>query len=125
MSRFFDYHLKQMDNGFNERPKVEYFIIGKNRWCATDSWPPEGVEFRSWRLVSGGRADADPDDGRIVPETEEELCSPAAEGAYTYDPLDPVRSSESADLRYFTRDPEDRTSLERRKDVLLYTSGPL
>lgn len=38
--RFFDYHLKGMDNGLESSPRVHYYTMGENRWKAADAWPP-------------------------------------------------------------------------------------
>lgn len=42
MLRFFDYHLKDIENGvMNEKP-VKYFAMGKEEWRYVDKFPPLG-----------------------------------------------------------------------------------
>jgi putative CocE/NonD family hydrolase len=41
MLRFFDYHLKGVDNGIMEEKPVHYFTMGEEKWKADDRWPPE------------------------------------------------------------------------------------
>jgi hypothetical protein len=44
--RFFDHHLKKMDTGIVEEPRVHYFTMGEGRWKAADSWPPPADTVR-------------------------------------------------------------------------------
>lgn len=39
--RFFDYHLKGMDNGLAESPRIHYYTMGENVWKTSDVWPIE------------------------------------------------------------------------------------
>lgn len=39
MLRFFDYHLKGIDNGIGEDKKIHYFTIGEEQWKTADTWP--------------------------------------------------------------------------------------
>ncbi len=40
--KFFDYHLKGIQNGLNEEAPVHYFTLGADKWQAADNWPPYG-----------------------------------------------------------------------------------
>jgi putative CocE/NonD family hydrolase len=40
MLRFFDYHLKDIDNGIRNEPKINYFTVGKEQWDTASVWPP-------------------------------------------------------------------------------------
>ena len=51
---FYDHFLKGRETGWADRPEVEYFVRGADAYRAADSWPPEGVRYRSWYL--GGEA---------------------------------------------------------------------
>ncbi len=45
--RFFDLHLRGIDDGIGGEPPVHYFLMGEERWRAAPSWPPpEAVETR-------------------------------------------------------------------------------
>ncbi len=38
--RFFDYHLKGIDNGIMDEPPVWYYTMGEEKWHSAPSWPP-------------------------------------------------------------------------------------
>lgn len=54
--RFFDFHLKGMDNGLDRSPRVHYYTMGENRWKASDTWPP-AADRTPWHLHASGRLD--------------------------------------------------------------------
>jgi putative CocE/NonD family hydrolase len=39
--RFFDFHLKGIDNGLESSPRVHYYTMVENQWKTADSWPPD------------------------------------------------------------------------------------
>jgi putative CocE/NonD family hydrolase len=41
--KFFDYHLKGIENGLYEEPAVHYFTVGAEKWQSAASWPPESI----------------------------------------------------------------------------------
>jgi len=43
--RFFDYHLKGIDNGIASEPPIHYFTIGEERWKSTDVWPLPDIQM--------------------------------------------------------------------------------
>jgi putative CocE/NonD family hydrolase len=127
LSRFFDYWLKGLPNGFDATPRVTYFLMGHNRWRHADTWPPRGTIVQSWYLKSSGRAATDPGDGRLVGEgsqrgVQDSLGLP---DHFLYDPADPVCASERIDLWHLAEHLQDRRPTERRLDVLTYTSPVL
>ncbi len=42
--KFFDYHLKDIDNGLYEEPKVHYFTMMEDKWKSSDTWPVDAKE---------------------------------------------------------------------------------
>jgi hypothetical protein len=40
--RFFDYHLRGIDNSWDTLAPYHYFQMGENNWHTTTSWPPNG-----------------------------------------------------------------------------------
>lgn len=44
MLRFFDYHLKGIDNGIQNEPVMNYFTMGSESWHTASSWPPVGID---------------------------------------------------------------------------------
>jgi putative CocE/NonD family hydrolase len=62
--RFFDRWLKGIENGWEDEPAVELFrhefappepfpAAWPGEWLALDTWPPPGVEERTWQLAPG------------------------------------------------------------------------
>lgn len=41
--RYFDYYLKDVQNGINEEKLFHYFTIGEEQWKHSDTWPPAEV----------------------------------------------------------------------------------
>ncbi|MGH8250024.1 MAG: CocE/NonD family hydrolase [Steroidobacteraceae bacterium] len=38
--RFFDFHLKGIDNGFGRKHPIRYYTMGAEAWRESDTWPP-------------------------------------------------------------------------------------
>ena len=52
--RFFDYHLRGIDDGFTSDDPVRYYTMGAEVWNTSRTWPPPGVSWRSYFLVPDG-----------------------------------------------------------------------
>jgi len=119
---FYDRFLKEQDNGWDDRPPLELYVLGANEWRAEHEWPLARTAFTPWYLRTGGALDRD------VPRSDE------PGDRYAYDPADPVPTiggvssvltmTQGAQTPV-TPGPRDQRELERRKDVLVYTSDPL
>ena len=55
--RFFDYHLRGIDDGFSSDEPVRYYTMGDERWNTSRTWPPPGVSRRSYFLAPDGALD--------------------------------------------------------------------
>lgn len=44
--KFFDYHLKGIDNGLYKEPRVHYYHLGAETWKSAESWPPAAVQMQ-------------------------------------------------------------------------------
>lgn len=53
--RFFDFHLKGMDNGLDKSPRVYYYTMGENVWKTSNTWPVP-AERKPLYLTSNGFA---------------------------------------------------------------------
>ena len=128
---FYDRFLKEIDNDWDERPPLELFVLGANEWRAENEWPLARTEFTPWYLGSGGRANTLAGDGTLGPG-EPGPSEPA--DSYSYDPEDPVPTiggvnsvltmTQGAETPILPG-PRDQRVLERRDDVLCYTSAVL
>jgi len=113
---FFERYLKQSADTF-AYPRARIYLTGSDEWRDVDQYPPRGIVTERLYLHSGGRANSLAGDGRLsgsAPERE-------PPDGYVYDPRRPVPSSVAgADPRGM-----DHRPIERRDDVLVYTSEPL
>ena len=50
--RFFDYHLKGIQNGIMDEKPVHYYTMGEERWKSADTWPPPEGETLSFYFSS-------------------------------------------------------------------------
>lgn len=119
---FYDRYLKDVDNGWDERPAAELFVLGANRWRGEREWPlPQTVETPFY--LRRGEALS----------TDEPHADEAAD-RFTYDPSDPVPTIGGVNsVLTMTQGaqtpirpgPVDQRPLEARDDVLVYTSDVL
>jgi uncharacterized protein len=128
--RWYDYWLKGEENGVMDEPPIRIFVMGDNEWRFENEWPLARTEYVSWYLHSQGRANSLFGDGALSPEP------PGAEPAdrFSYDPDRPVPSiggnNSTQDWSRTAEEPiipgpMDQRTIERRDDVLVYTSEPL
>ncbi|MBI3666159.1 MAG: CocE/NonD family hydrolase [Acidobacteria bacterium] len=120
MLRWFDHWLKGIDDGTDREPPVRIFVMGENAWTDENEWPMARTRWTKYYLHSSGRANSLLGDGRLSPS------EPAAEPAdgYTYDPAHPAPFITEPSFAQIGG-PDDYRPVERRDDVLVYTSEPL
>lgn len=107
-----------------DEPVVRYFMMGKNEWRASETWPPKGVRETPFYLHATRPANTAQGGGTLNcsrPSTDE------SGDHYVYDPADPVLSRGGCFLG-----PQEcgdgcvtQMCIESRQDVLCYTSQPL
>ena len=123
---WFDYWLKGEKNGILDKtPKVQYYLMGKNEWRSSATWPPEGAEMVTYYLDSGGKANSLFGDGRL---TQDEPGADDRSDAFTYDPFNPVLSyggNVCCTGNAITAGSFDQRKMEARHDILVYTTDPL
>jgi uncharacterized protein len=122
--QWFDFWLKDLDNGVLDGPPLQLFVMGSNHWHGGDTWPLTGTDWQRWYLHSGGSANTLKGDGTLSP------YPPADEptDAFTYDPLCPVPTvggAAWASPALHEMGPADQRGIEMRNDVLCYTSQPM
>jgi putative CocE/NonD family hydrolase len=119
---FYDRFLKDEANDWDTRPPLELFVLGANAWQAEREWPLARTEWTPFYLRRSGE----------LSRTEPAVDEPA--DRYAYDPADPVPSVGGvSSVLTMTQGAEtpvrpgplDQRELERRADVLVYTSEPL
>jgi putative CocE/NonD family hydrolase len=104
-------------------PRARVFIMGENRWAELNDWPHEDTHEEAWLLKSRGRANSLFGDGRLsLSEFSSERESAIDE--YVYDPDNPTPYLYDAGALQ-VGGPFDARPVQRRDDVLCYTSEPL
>ncbi|MCV7304438.1 CocE/NonD family hydrolase [Mycobacteroides immunogenum] len=119
---WFDHFLKGVDNGAaTESPRVDYFLMGANRWKNAPAWPLPQTEWTVYHLGGPGARH----NGTLLRDS----ASPGdAPDTYLYDPANPVPSAGGHSCCAADTAPEgryDQRAVEQRPDVLTYTSAPL
>jgi uncharacterized protein len=117
--RWFDHWLKGIDNGIPEMPKIQFYVMGVNRWRSANDWPIAGTKFTKYYLHSRGHANTRSGDGAL--DTAEPSEEPPDH--FTYDPKSPVPTTGSASAGGSMAG--DQTAVENRSDVLVYTTPSL
>jgi len=119
--QFFDYWLKGINNGFAQTPRVKIFVFGDNEWRYEDEWPLSRTKYTKYYFNSKGSANTLNGDGMLnTSKSSDELSD-----RYVYNPNNPVTISLESDLWELALTLKDRTSVEKRKDVLVYTTSEL
>lgn len=116
MLGWYDHFLKSADNGISTDPRVDYFLMGANRWKTARTWPLPDTQWTRYYLGGTRTLSTAAPDGPQDPDR------------YVYDPANPVPSlgghsccsAESGPIG-----PYDQTPTEQRADVLVYSSEPL
>ncbi len=121
--QWFDHILKNKTNGIDELPEARIFIMGENKWRDFDAFPPQNVKYEKFYLGSNSGANSLNGDGMI--SKQKPLCN--ANDTFVFDPLNPVPTYGGANFHFFlyTIGVKDQTEIEKRSDVLVYTSDVL
>jgi uncharacterized protein len=119
-----DAWLRGESNGVGDQAPIELFVMGRNQWQNEREWPPAGSKPARFYLHSGGSANSAVGDGSLS------STAPADEPSdrFEYDPLKPVPTlggslpGANPDLHSGMYDQQE---IERRPDVLVYSTPPL
>jgi uncharacterized protein len=118
--RWFDHWLKGIDTGMMKEAPVRIFVMGANRWRDEQEWPPASAKPVTYFLHGQGRANSLFGDGTL--STAEPTDEPR--DRYTSDPNMPVPFVTEPTFAQIGG-PDDYRPVERRDDVLVYTTSPL
>jgi uncharacterized protein len=121
---WFDYWLKQIDNETEFAPKVRFYRMGRNEWDSADTWPPPGTVTRRFYLASQTGANSLCGDGVLLSKQPHD----AGTDTFIYDPRNPVPSVAGpifAAGNTMIEGSADQREVEKRHDVLIYTSPTL
>ena len=121
-----EYALKGASNEYATGAPVRLFIMGENVWRDEQDFPPARARATRYYLHAGRGANSAAGDGSLSTQ------APRAEPPdhYAYDPADPVRTLGGRlccgkEFKAYHPGPADQRPNESRKDVLVYSTGPL
>lgn len=119
--RWLDCILHEKNASEFQKAPIRIFVMGKNTWQDEYEWPPARVKYEKWYIHKGGLLNKRPP-------------SDQSPDYFDYDPTNPVPTiggnhsigPYNPGLYEIARPgPYDQTILEKRKDVLVYTSDVL
>lgn len=115
--RWFDHHLKGIDNGVDADAPVRLFIMGIDQWRDEQDWPLPDTTFTPYYLHAGGALSTE---------------TPGAEdpSTYDYDPASPVPTCGGPTFLpglfiAANAGPRDQRAIDGRGDVLTFQTEPL
>lgn len=112
--RWFNSQLKGEDDGIINDPPVKIFVMGENKWRYENEWPLARTKYIKYYFHSEGSANTLSGNGTL--KIKNPINEPVDK--FIYDPTDPVVSEKEII-------PYDQTTIEKRGDVLVYTTSPL
>lgn len=113
---WFDQWLMGKDTPLASAPPVKIFLMGANRWLEAREWPPREAHPRV--LYLGGNS-------QLANRPQTAIDS---RDRYVYDPRNPAPTMGGAvccNPKVFPWGPMDQRSIEKRADVLVYSTRPL
>jgi putative CocE/NonD family hydrolase len=108
---WFDAHLRGVQSRLREYP-VRIYVTGLEAWCDFESYPPSTPDMQIWHLHPG----------QVLSQRPVHASPP---DAYRYDPMKPTPNLGGAIFAFTGAGPVDNALLEKRSDVLTYSSEPL
>ncbi len=112
---FFDFHLRNINNNWDQTPFVQYYQMGENTWQNSVSWPPTGMTNTNFYFHQNGIIN------NVAPTNAADALS------YNYNPSDPSPTIGGPTLRTdLDQGPYNQTPLvESRNDVLVFSTEVL
>jgi putative CocE/NonD family hydrolase len=107
-----------------KRPTLHIFVMNADVWREEHEWPLARTHYTPYYLDSGGNANTAAGDGRLVTRFGEQHPP----DHFIYDPRHPVPTRGGAvccNPKLMPAGPLDQSDVERRGDVLVYTSDAL
>jgi putative CocE/NonD family hydrolase len=121
---WYDYLFKNVANDFSHPKPVTLFVMGANQWREEDDWPLVRARNTKYFLHSAGKSNSALGDGSLI------SAAPRSDQAdqYVYDPANPVPTVGGplcCDSEHLGPGPHDQHTMEKRSDVLVYSTPPL
>jgi putative CocE/NonD family hydrolase len=113
--RWMDHYLKGIDNGVDRESPVRFFVMGRDEWRESKTWPP-AAKMTPYYLFSGQKNDGALRMGTLstaIPQI------PRSSSTFPSDPQNPVKNIYSSSGAHDYRD------LAKRSDVLTFDLSPM
>jgi predicted acyl esterase len=107
MIRWFDFHLKGIDNGVMKDPAVKYYAMGADEWRTSSDWPVKATDTAFYLHAGGKLANDEPSEAK-------------SSSAFIADPLKPASIPERA-----FPGAKDARGFEKQPNVLTFTTEEL
>ncbi|MHC5075912.1 MAG: CocE/NonD family hydrolase [Planctomycetota bacterium] len=118
--KWFARWLKGEDTGVDDWPAYRIFVMGKNEWRNEDEWPLARTKYTKYYFHSEGSANTMSGDGSLSTKK----CGQEPSDKFIYDPENPVPTKGGC-LLMAEGGAFDQREIEKRDDVLVYTSDVL
>ena len=117
--RWFDFWLKEIDNGVMDEPPVRIFVMGDNKWRLENEWPLARTQYTKYYFHNSntGEPTYSLNDGLLSTQV------PPANGraaSYRHDPHTPLPTVGGDDTRWSKGGPEDQREVDKLS--LTYTT---
>jgi putative CocE/NonD family hydrolase len=122
--RWYDHLFKNVANDFSGPKRVRIFVMGINQWREEDEWPLARAHETKYFLHSDGKANSATGNGTLNTTPP----GPEKTDQYSYDPTNPVPTVGGplcCDSTHLAPGPKDQSAVERRQDVLVYSTPVL
>ncbi|MEW6234069.1 MAG: CocE/NonD family hydrolase [Candidatus Omnitrophota bacterium] len=118
---WYGYWLKNEETGVENWPPYRLYVMGENVWRNENEWPLARTQYTNYYLHSQGKANTSSGNGALY------LAEPEMKTAdsFVYDPDNPVPTKGGNNLFGAAAGPFDQQEIEKRDDVLVYTTLPL
>jgi|SRR5579871_379225 len=102
------------DGKTDDWPRVIYYLMGANEWRTAEDWPPPEAKPQTLYLAQGGVLSTDAPPASSPPDS------------YVFDPTHPTPTVGGSIVSYlYPPGSVDVSEVQRRSDVLVYTTAPL
>jgi putative CocE/NonD family hydrolase len=121
---WFDQWLKSKDTPIMSSPAAHIFVMGANRWRDEQEWPPARARMTAFYFASQGAANTLDGSGTL----DDRPPRRSQPERFEFDPANPVPTSGGATCcnpKLFPWGPMDQRPIERRSDVLVFSTPPM
>jgi len=120
--RWYDYWLKGKKDAIAALNRVTYYLMGSGEWWGCDTWPPPEARIQPFYLDSPGDANGSGGSG-VLQEARPRL---GKVDTYVYDPESPPPTIGGSIVSTIVpAGSVDQREVQKRSDVLVYTTTPL